>query len=40
MPHFIIDRSQDIVKQKTPGEIMNAVYEAAHSTGLFASGDI
>lgn len=40
MPHFIIDCSQDILQQITPEEIMNAVYETADSTGLFAPNDI
>ncbi|QIY92312.1 5-carboxymethyl-2-hydroxymuconate Delta-isomerase [Chryseobacterium gallinarum] len=40
MPHFIIDCSQDILQQKTPDEIMDAVYETADSTGLFAPNDI
>ncbi|MFZ4930406.1 5-carboxymethyl-2-hydroxymuconate Delta-isomerase [Chryseobacterium sp. Mn2064] len=40
MPHFVIDCSQDILQQKTPDEIMNAVYETAVSSGLFASNDI
>lgn len=40
MPHFIIDCSQDILLQRTPDELMNAVYEAADATGLFAPNDI
>lgn len=40
MPHFIIDCSQDIIQQKTPDEIMDAVYQTAESTGLFALNDI
>lgn len=40
MPHFIIDCSQDILLQKTPNEIMDAVYETADATGLFAPNDI
>ncbi|MDG4653993.1 5-carboxymethyl-2-hydroxymuconate Delta-isomerase [Chryseobacterium arthrosphaerae] len=40
MPHFIIECSQDILQQKTPDEIMDAVYESAESTGLFAVNDI
>ena len=40
MPHFIIDCSQDILLQKTPEEIMDAVYKVADSTGLFAINDI
>lgn len=40
MPHFIIDCSEDILQQKTADEIMNAVYETADATGLFAPNDI
>lgn len=40
MPHFIIDCSEDIIKMKTPEEIMQKVYDMAESTGLFAKGDI
>ncbi|QWT85382.1 5-carboxymethyl-2-hydroxymuconate Delta-isomerase [Chryseobacterium sp. PCH239] len=40
MPHFIIDCSQDILQQRTPDELMDAVYEAADGTGLFAPNDI
>ncbi len=40
MPHFIIECSNDIIKQKTPDEIMQAVYEVAEATGLFAENDI
>jgi len=40
MPHFIIDCSPDIIKQKSPDEIMQAVYDTAESTGLFAENDI
>jgi len=40
MPHFVIDCSENIISIKTPGEIMNAVYNTAESTGLFAPGDI
>ncbi|NIF03955.1 5-carboxymethyl-2-hydroxymuconate Delta-isomerase [Chryseobacterium sp. Tr-659] len=40
MPHFIIECSQNILQEKTPDEIMNAVYEVAESTGLFAPNDI
>ncbi|MGE8554753.1 MAG: 5-carboxymethyl-2-hydroxymuconate Delta-isomerase [Chryseobacterium jejuense] len=40
MPHFIIECSQDILQQKTPDEIMDAVYNVAESTGLFAVNDI
>lgn len=40
MPHFIIDCSQDIIHQKTPDELMDAIYEVVHATGLFAPNDI
>lgn len=40
MPHFIIDCSENIVLQKTPGEIMQAVYETAEASDLFEKEDI
>lgn len=40
MPHFIIDCSAEIINQKSPKEIMQAVYETAKGTGLFAKNDI
>ncbi|OCA77662.1 5-carboxymethyl-2-hydroxymuconate isomerase [Chryseobacterium contaminans] len=40
MPHFIIECSQDILQHRTPDEIMDAVYNVAESTGLFAVNDI
>ncbi len=40
MPHFIIDCSENIIQQKPPEEIMQTVYDAAESTGLFADNDI
>ena len=40
MPHFIIDCSENVFQQKSPDEIMQAVYEAAEATGLFAANDI
>lgn len=40
MPHFIIDCSQDVLQQKSPDEIMDAVYQVAESSGLFAINDI
>jgi 5-carboxymethyl-2-hydroxymuconate isomerase len=40
MPHFIIECSENILTKKTPDEIMQAVYEIAEATGLFAKGDI
>ena len=40
MPHFIIDCSESILQQKSPDEIMQAVYEVAEASGLFAINDI
>lgn len=40
MPHFIIDCSENIILQRTPDEIMQAVYDTAEATGLFAKDDI
>jgi 5-carboxymethyl-2-hydroxymuconate isomerase len=40
MPHFIIDCSENIIQQKSPDEIMQAVYEVAEATGLFAANDV
>lgn len=40
MPHFIIDCSENIIRQKSPDEIMQAVFDVAEATGLFAVNDI
>lgn len=40
MPHFIIDCSENVIQQKSPDEIMQAVYAVAEATGLFAPNDI
>ncbi|MEO6542115.1 MAG: 5-carboxymethyl-2-hydroxymuconate Delta-isomerase [Ferruginibacter sp.] len=40
MPHFVIDCSENIIKLKSPAEIIQAVYTIAEGTGLFADGDI
>ena len=40
MPHFIIDCSENIILEKSPDEIMQAVYDVAEATGLFAMNDI
>ncbi len=40
MPHFLIDCSENIIQQKSPDEIMQAVYEVAEATGLFAANDV
>lgn len=40
MPHFIIDCSENVIRQKSPDEIMQAVYDVAEATGLFVANDI
>ena len=40
MPHFIIDCSENVIQQESPDKIMQAVYDAAEATGLFAANDI
>lgn len=40
MPHFIIECSENIIHQKEPDEIMQAVYDTAEATRLFAQNDI
>lgn len=40
MLHFIIECSASITQQKSPDEIMQAVYEVAETTGLFPANDI
>src|SRR5215211_5613790 len=40
MPHFIIECSENIIQQKSPKEIMQAVYDVAEASGLFAANDI
>lgn len=40
MPHFIIECSENIIQQKSPDEIMQAVYDVAEATGLFVANDI
>jgi len=40
MPHFIIDCSENVIRQKSPDEIMQAVYDVAEATGLFIANDI
>src|SRR5687767_8420192 len=40
MPHFIIDCSAEIIEQESPEAIMQAVYDVAEATGLFAVDDI
>jgi len=36
MPHFIVDCSDNIVALRNPKEILDEVFEAAFSTGLFS----
>ena len=40
MPHFILDCSQEVIKLKSPKEIIQKVYDTAEAAGLFAPGDI
>jgi 5-carboxymethyl-2-hydroxymuconate isomerase len=40
MPHFIIDCSENIISFKSPKEIIQKVYNAAHATNLFDKDDI
>lgn len=40
MPHFIIDCSESILSLADPDELMQSVYAAAESTGLFARGGV
>jgi 5-carboxymethyl-2-hydroxymuconate isomerase len=40
MPHLIIDCSENILKLKSPEEIMQNVHDSAESTQLFDLGDI
>lgn len=40
MPHFIIECSESILNETDPVQLMQAVYEEADSTGLFAENDI
>lgn len=40
MPHFVIDCSENIIKLRTPKEIIQNVYDTAESTELFDKGDI
>ena len=37
MPHFIIDCSESILSLTNPDELVQSVFAAAESTGLFAS---
>ncbi len=37
MPHFVIDCSESVLTLADPGELMQCVFLAAESTGLFAT---
>lgn len=40
MPHFVIDCSENIVKQKPPKEIMEKIFSTTASTKLFVEEEI
>jgi len=40
MPHFIIDCTENVLKMQEPQVVLEAVFEAAFSTGLFVRNDI
>lgn len=40
MPHFIIDCSPNIIRLKSPSDIMHEVFNAALSTDLFIASEI
>ena len=40
MPHFVLDCSENIIKIKSPQEIIQKVYDTAEATNLFDKGDI
>lgn len=40
MPHFVIECSSNLLELQSPERIMDTVYRAAESTGLFAENDI
>ncbi|CAN5248448.1 hypothetical protein BH23BAC2_BH23BAC2_08060 [soil metagenome] len=40
MPHFVIDCSENILKLKSPKDIIQKVYDTSESTDLFNKGDI
>ena len=40
MPHLVIDCSDSILKLVDPEELMRSVYQAAESTGLFATSGV
>lgn len=40
MPHFIIECSENLIKDTSKQEVMQLVYETAEASELFAKGDI
>ena len=40
MPHFVIDCSEQVIKLKSPQEIIQIVYNTAELTGLFLPEEI
>lgn len=40
MPHFIIDCSENVIRLKSADDIMQEVFDAALSTGLFVESEI
>lgn len=40
MPHFVLDCSENIIKLKSPQEIIQLVHDTAEATDLFDKGDI
>lgn len=40
MPHFVIDCSENILRMKSPDEILREIHDTADLTGLFKKGDI
>ena len=40
MPHFVIECSENLLNQKKPEEIIQAIYKIAESTNLFAKNGV
>nr|WP_199002952.1 5-carboxymethyl-2-hydroxymuconate Delta-isomerase [Flavobacterium sp. ASV13] len=40
MPHFVIDCSENVIRLKSTDDIMQEVFNAAMSTGLFVESEI
>lgn len=40
MPHFVIDCSESVLSLASPQELMQSVFQAAESTGLFATSGV